>query len=141
MAYYQPPPEPDQTRYDYQATPAPSSPPVPPYGQPYPQPPAYQPVVVTNTIPTSGMATGAMVVGIIGALGGWCMLGLPCLVAILLGHQGMKETKDGSRGGRGQAVTGLILGYLFIVPWALIFVTFVMGSMLSAVSPTPTSTP
>ena len=104
----------------------------PHWQQPYdPRKPPYTPqpgypyalpqVVVAQNPPTSGVSTASMVIGIIGALGGWCMLGIPCLIAIVLGHVGMSETKDGSRGGRGMAVTGLILGYLFIVPWAVFF--------------------
>lgn len=76
-----------------------------------------QPIFVAR--PNSGAATASLVLGIIGALGGWCMLGIPCLFAILLGHIGLRDTKDGTKSGHGQAIAGLILGYLCIFPWAI----------------------
>lgn len=72
-----------------------------------------------RAVPTSGMATASLVFGLIGFFGGWCAFGLPCLIAIVCGHFAWKETKNGSKAGHGQAVTGLILGYVIAVPAAL----------------------
>lgn len=84
------------------------------YPQPYyPPPPA--PVIR----PTSGLAVASMIAGIFGVLGGWCMFGIPCFAAILLGHAAVRETKSGERGGHGMAIAGLIMGYLLGVPIAL----------------------
>lgn len=97
-------------------------------------------VVVAQGPPTSGIATASMVLGILGALGGWCMLGLPCVIAIVLGHVGLAQTSSGARGGRGMAVTGLVLGYIFVVPWALFFFLGGLGAALptgSTTSPVP----
>jgi hypothetical protein len=69
---------------------------------------------------TSGYATASLVFGIIGALGGWCMFGVPCLIAVVTGHAALKETRTGKRGGHGMAVAGLILGYPFAVLWILV---------------------
>lgn len=69
--------------------------------------------------PHSGMATASMVFGIIGICGGFLFLGIPCFMAVLLGHIGMSETKNGKATGRSQAVTGLILGYLVVLPVAI----------------------
>lgn len=112
-------------------------------GHPYSPPPgAYLPphVVVTQARPTSGTATASMVLGIIGVLGGWCLFGIPCILAVILGHIALPATKDGTVGGRGMAVTGLILGYLFVIPM-IIFTVMVFGGMLAASTPTPTPTP
>lgn len=79
--------------------------------------------------PTSGLATTAMIMGIIGALGGWCMFGIPCFIAVMLGHMAMKETSTGQRGGHGMAVTALVLGYPFAVLWALAGVPGIIGGV------------
>jgi hypothetical protein len=137
MSYdpYQPNP-PDQR---YPVPVVPSAPPVSPipYGHPYP-PPQF---VVAPNVPTSGWATAALVLGILGVLGGWCLLGLPCLVAVVAGHVGLNDTKDGAKGGRGLAVAGLVLGYVFVVPWALFFLFGGLGAAMTAVTPTATPTP
>jgi hypothetical protein len=142
-ALTQPSPEPSVS-YDpnhpygqqYQVPVVPSAPPSSPgpYGHMYPPPL----VVAAPSPPTSGWATAALVIGILGALGGWCMLGIPCLVAVIAGHVGLNDTRDGTRGGRGMAVAGLVLGYVFVVPWALFFFLGGVGAGLNAVTPTPT---
>jgi hypothetical protein len=107
---------------------------------PYPQPPAavYPPVssypaspsygqpmayVVTQP-PSSGVATASMVLGIVGLLLGWCSCGIPALLAIILGHMGLNQTRNNQKSGRGMAIAGLILGYVVIVP-AIIATVFV----------------
>lgn len=101
----------------------------------------YAPQVVVMARPTSGMAVASMVLGILGVLGGWCMLGLPCILAVILGHIALPRTKDGTVGGRGMAITGLILGYLFVVPWAVLTVLMIAGTGLGIIAPDPTATP
>jgi hypothetical protein len=68
----------------------------------------------------------AMVLGIIGFVSNVCTCGIPSLVAIALGHVGLSQTKSGAIGGRGMAVTGLVLGYLIFVP-VIIFIVFFGG--------------
>jgi hypothetical protein len=120
----------------------PSGPPMSPgpyggYSATYGYGPALGPtVVVAPVVPASGAATASMVLGIIGALGGWCMLGVPCAIAILLGHVGLSATKDGSRSGRGMAVAGLVLGYLFVIPWAILFFVVFLGAVAGS-TPAP----
>jgi len=36
------------------------------------------------------------VFGIIGVLGGWCMFGVPCLIAVITGHAALKEPAPAS---------------------------------------------
>ena len=74
--------------------------------------------------PSSGVATASMVLGIVGLLLGWCSCGLPSLIAIVLGHMGVSQTRNNQKSGRGMALTGLILGYVVIVP-AIIASVFV----------------
>ena len=112
---------------------------------PYPQPPAaaYPPAAVyppvsgypaspgygqpIATPPSSGVATASMVLGIIGLLVGWCTCGLPALLAIILGHMGLNQTRNNQKSGRGMAITGLVLGYLTIVP-------AIIGTVLVAIA-------
>ncbi|SCG76571.1 DUF4190 domain-containing protein [Micromonospora coxensis] len=105
----------------------------------YPPLPPYPPPVLVAVAPTSGTATAALVLGILGVLGGWCLFGLPCLLAVVLGHVGLHETRDGRRSGRGMAVAGLVLGYVFVAPMVLFTVMVFFGGVVGAA--TPTSTP
>ncbi len=74
-------------------------------------------------VPTSGRATAAMVLGIISILGGF-FFGIPPIVAVVLGHLAMKETSTGYRAGHGQAVAGLVLGYISLVPMVATIIFF-----------------
>lgn len=116
----------------------PGSPPALPrqaYAGPYPP---YAQHIVVSTPPTSGLAVASLVFGIFGILGGWCMLGIPCIIAVICGHGALSDTKDGTKGGRGMAVAGLIMGYAFVIPAILIFIFAVFGSIVSTIQPTPT---
>lgn len=66
---------------------------------------------------TSGTAAASLTFGIVGAVAGLCMLGVPCLAAVLCGHLAMSDIRRKGTAGRGMAVAGLVLGYLFAVPW------------------------
>ncbi|MEU1687944.1 DUF4190 domain-containing protein [Micromonospora sp. NPDC005707] len=95
------------------------------------------PRLTVQPILTSGMATASLVLGILGVLGGWCLFGLPCVLAVILGHLALRETRDGMRSGHGMAVAGLVLGYVFVGPMILFTVMVFFGSVLSAATPTP----
>ncbi|MET8267166.1 DUF4190 domain-containing protein [Micromonospora arida] len=110
-----------------------------------PYPPAYYhpllPQVVVQAPPSSSTATASMVLGILGVLGGWCLFGIPCVLAVVLGHVGLYETRHGTKSGRGMAVTGLILGYVFVGPMIALTVMVFFGGLIGAATPTPTPTP
>ncbi|WP_200210374.1 DUF4190 domain-containing protein [Micromonospora coerulea] len=99
-------------------------------------PPAVQRIAV-QAPPTSGIATASLVLGILGVLGGWCLFGLPCILAVILGHIGLRETRDGTRSGHGMAVAGLVLGYVFVGPMVAFTVLMFFGSVMGAATPTP----
>ncbi|MFE9206830.1 DUF4190 domain-containing protein [Micromonospora sp. NPDC007230] len=104
---------------------------------PYPAfPPVVRPVAVHPPL-TSGIATASLVLGILGVLGGWCLFGLPCILAVILGHVAMRDTRDGTRSGHGMAVAGLVLGYVFVGPMIIFTVMAFFGSVLGAATPTP----
>lgn len=97
--------------------------------------------MIVQVPPASGAATASMVFGILGVLGGWCLFGLPCVLAVILGHVGLHETRKGTRSGRGMAVAGLVLGYVFVGPMIVFTIMLFFGAAVGAVTPTPTSTP
>lgn len=134
----QPGPEPS----DYTPNPAyPVAPPPPTAGAPYPHspaawpqpyspgpyPPAMQPALVR---PTSGMATASLVFGIAGIFL-FCLI-IPSLVAVLCGHSAIKATRGGHLGGHGQAVAGLILGYVVMIPAAIWLAFGGIGMLMTA---------
>lgn len=106
------------------------------YYSPQPQQYVYVPVVVAPP-PASGVATASLVLGIVGVFGGWCLFGLPCIAAVVLGHMGLAATRDGQRSGRGQATAGLILGYLFVLPMIVFTVLVIGGIVADAGDPAP----
>lgn len=120
MSYEQPPQDPHQP---YQVPAVPSAPPASPapYGQ-YPQ------YVVAVSPPVSTWSVVSLIFGIIGVLGGFCLLGIPCIVAVITGHAGLIDSKNG-KGGRGLAIAGLVMGYLFIVPAVIVLVTGGIGNL------------
>jgi hypothetical protein len=94
-------------------------------------PPAVRPPL------TSGTATASMVLGILGVLGGWCLFGLPCILAVVLGHVALRETRDGTRSGHGMAIAGLVLGYVFVGPMIAFTLMVFFGGVMGAATPTP----
>jgi len=94
-------------------TPPPYGAPPPPYGSP---PPPYG-----APPPTNGMATAALVIGIIAALAVFTLIGafvafVPGVTAVVLGILGLQRagrTPDGR--GRGLAIAGIVLGALATV--------------------------
>jgi hypothetical protein len=132
VTYQQPSYDPSRPRLPISAV---TAGPYPPVG--YCQPPH----IVVQALPTSGTATASMVLGILGVLGGWCLFGLPCVLAVILGHIGLHETRHGTKSGRGMAVTGLVLGYVFVGPMIVFTIMVFFGGVIGAVTPTPTPTP
>lgn len=122
-----------------------SGPPISPYGHPYPMPQHQQVVVnvVAHQAPTSGYAVTSLVLSIIGLVTGCCSFGIPSIIAVLCGHLGLSDTKNGQRSGRGMAVAGLVMGYLVAAPAAVISIWFVFAGGMAAISgdPNPTSSP
>ncbi len=80
--------------------------------------------------PTSGSATASLVFGILGVLGGWCVFGIPCLLAVVFGHigPGWPRRRAGGKGARPSRSPDWILGYLFVLPAVVItFIFFGIG--------------
>jgi len=90
--------------------------------------------------PNSQVAVWALVTGVVGVLTGWCLLGLPCIAAVVLGHVGVSQTRNDTVKGRNMAVAGLVLGYVSLIPALIVFfyaVAGVIGGGAASVAPSP----
>lgn len=95
-------------------------PPPPPPGAPVPPPPGFQmypgagaqtPVKRGN----SGMAVASLVCSLVGVIPCFWFVQIMGLLGTIFGFVGLKQTKDGSRGGRGLAVAGTIIGIVLVL--------------------------
>jgi Domain of unknown function (DUF4190) len=93
--------------------------------------------------PSSSSAVWALALGVIGLLAGWCLFALPCVAAVIVGHLALNDTKNDVKTGRGMAVTGLILGYVSLVPAVILFfwmtLGLITGTPTGLVEPFPSS--
>lgn len=64
-----------------------------------------QPAVVYVARPTDGFCVASFVLALLGFN----------IVAVILGHIGLRRTKQSGAGGTGFAVAGLIIGYLTLI--------------------------
>jgi uncharacterized protein DUF4190 len=79
-------------------------------------PPSGQPVQPARPISGGGMATAALVFGILALITSWTVVGgvLLGLLAIIFGIVGVRRANRGLALGRGRAIAGIILGVLSI---------------------------
>ncbi|GAA1656581.1 DUF4190 domain-containing protein [Actinoplanes couchii] len=130
---YPPPGQPDPYG-QYPPQPYPQQPQYHGHYRPYPPQPGYYPPM-PMVVPTSGLAVASMVLGIIGIFGGFCAFGVPCLIAVVLGHMALRETRNGHRAGHGMAIAGLILGYLVLIPSIVVIAMGGIGAVLTEFAP------
>ena len=99
---------------------APAAPQVPGYtpAPGYAQAPGY--TQAPSAAPTNTMAIVSMISSIIG----WFAFGSLCIVGVILGHISLKQLKTSGEGGRGMALTGLIMGYIGIAGWVIGLIIF-----------------
>jgi hypothetical protein len=92
---------------------------------------------------TSGMAVASMVLGIVGLATGCCSFGIFSIVAVVLGHVALKETRTNTVKGHGMAVAGLVMGYILAGPSVLVSVLWIFGSLFGGLAGVvaPTATP
>ncbi|MFW0112148.1 DUF4190 domain-containing protein [Rothia sp. CCM 9416] len=105
----------------------------PGYG--YSQYPAggYPTYAAAETNKPKGLAIASMVLGIIGFISGWAVIGgIFALVAIVLGIVALVKTKTGG-GGKGFAITGIVTGALGLLISILMLILF--GWMFAAIGP------
>jgi len=99
--------------------PPPGMPPTPPSGMP-PMPPS------GGQSPTNGLAVTAMILGIVSICFGY-LAGIP---AVIFGFLGKKKAAETGVGG-GQALAGIILGFIGIVIGVLWTILFLVGALAS----------
>jgi hypothetical protein len=87
---------------------------------------APSPGYLPATAPSSGMATASLIFGIIGLF-----TGIGSIFAVVFGHIGLNQTRDGARSGRGMAVAGLVMGYIVLIPWLILMVLMMLGAVAS----------
>lgn len=80
---------------------------------------------------TSALAGWSLGLGIAGLFIGIFTFGIPCIAAIAMGHQALVDTRDGAKGGRGRAITGLVLGYAAVAPVVLFCVWYAVTAMIN----------
>ncbi|MEH0934248.1 DUF4190 domain-containing protein [Micromonospora psammae] len=66
---------------------------------------------------------------------------MPCLFAVILSHVGLHETRNNVKSGRGMAVAGLVLGYVFVAPMIMFTIMVFFGGIFGAATPSTTPTP
>ena len=118
----QPAPQPAQN----QPVPPAYSPTTPPAYAPY-GPPVYPAVPAPR--PTSGLAITSLICGIAGVVLVWAIIPvLASIAAVITGHMALGQTRrDPAVGGRGMAITGLILGYAMIAIAAFTLIGFIIS--------------
>ncbi len=88
----------------------------------------YQPVLVAVPVrQTNGKATAAMVLGILCWVGFLALTGIP---AVILGHMALGEINrsNGTQDGRGQAIAGLVMGYIAVGFLGLCILCYLAGA-------------
>lgn len=102
--------------------------------QPGPQQPGYAPYGAQGypavaQRPTSGLAITSLVCGIAGVALFWAIIPLlASIAAVITGHMALGQTKrDPSIGGRGLAITGLILGYAVVGIGAFVLISTIIS--------------
>jgi hypothetical protein len=85
-------------------------------------PPVYQPPMSTNSL-----ARASMILGV----AEFFSMGLTAVPAVICGHIARREMRLTGQRGDGLATTGLVLGYMAIIFWAVIIVLAVLGAAIS----------
>lgn len=94
-----------------------------PYGAPAPQYAAPQQYgAPTTTPPTNTMSVISMISSIVG----FFTFGLLCLLGVILGHISLGQIKRNNEGGKGFAVTGLVVGYIGIIGWVIALIVMLI---------------
>jgi len=118
------PPPPPGPQYPSVPPPPPPVPPPPPpgvappgYGTPYGTPPGAPYGYTTQT--TNGFAVAALVVGILGAIGCFAWI-LALVFGYIAKHQ--IDASHGLQKGRGMAIAGIVLGYV----WGALSIVYIV---------------
>ncbi len=121
---------PGQAPQSAYAQPAPYQEPYSQYHDPYQQAPAYglspfPMMTAVGPLPT-GLAVASMVIGIVSFFVGWCgwLIPLP-LTGLVLGIVALQKANRGQAGGKGMAITGIILSSLAALASVLAIIAYI----------------
>ncbi len=96
-----------------------------------PQPPGYQPYPAGAPMPmkqgNSGMAIASLVCSLVGIIPCFWGIQIMGLLGTIFGFIGLKQTKNGQRGGRGMAIAGVIIGLILLLAFAAIWIYIATG--------------
>jgi hypothetical protein len=112
-------------------------PPAHPQWQPPPVSPAWQPPPPPSYVqqPSKGLATAAMIIGIISITVGWlCMGPVPAIVAIILGGVSLSQIKKTPDrvGGKQAAWVGIITGSVTVLIYIGIMIIYLVAIIANA---------
>ena len=91
-----------------------------------PQVPGYTPAPGYAQAPSAAPTNTMAIVSMISSIIGWFAFGSLCIVGVILGHISLKQLKTSGEGGRGMALTGLIMGYIGIAGWVIGLIIFLI---------------
>jgi len=92
------------------------------------------PVVYPRTqAPNQQLAMASMIVGLAGIFLSWCFGPVPGVVALVLGLVALSQIKKSPEkyGGRGMAITGIVIGALTIAFYILLVIGWILAGALS----------
>ncbi len=98
------------------------------FAPPQAVPQTFMPAPVPPLAPVNGTATGALVCGILTMATG----GLTGIPAVILGHKARAEIRRSGERGDGQALAGLVLGWLSIGGWAFFLLMMMLAVLARA---------
>ncbi|WP_125099111.1 DUF4190 domain-containing protein [Leucobacter chromiireducens] len=98
-----------------------------------PQQPAYpapeQPYAVPYYVPVAAAAPPTNTLAILALISAFVA---PFVVPVVLGHLSMNQIRRSGEGGRGLAITALVLGYIQVALWALLILFIVWVGVVAA---------
>ncbi len=93
-----------------------------------PQPPGYPSYPGGAPIPVkqgnSGIAVASLVCSLVGVIPCFYLFQIMGLLGAIFGFVGLKQTKNGARGGRGMAIAGVIIGLVLVVACIAFWIYF-----------------
>lgn len=81
--------------------------------------------VVAPVRETSNFAIASLILGIASWFFFWLVV--PQILAVIFGYHALKDTKEQNLNGRIQAIWGMVLGGIVLVPTAIVGILFVIG--------------
>lgn len=109
------------------STEAPQQPAYPGAAQPYAA--AGQPYAVPTYVPVATTAPPTNTLSILALVSAFVA---PFVVPVVLGHLGLSQIRRTGEGGRGLAVTALVLGYIQVAFWAILIAFIVWIGVVAA---------